>query len=260
MFGGAGGGLRPVRRPVQPQPRASDVRGGSQSVPGHRALDVGCGSGALVALSRTSSADDVAGVDPSEPFSEAARAKVPGAGSSSARRSRSPSTTTSSTRRSRSSSSTFSTIRIRRARDGARHPSGRSRAGCVWDYADGMTMLQTFWDSASALDPRAQSRGWSNEMRFSRRAGARRLSGDAGLSGVAVSPITSTPSYDDFDDLWAPFPTGVGPAGAFTASLDAESQSVCARSSSAGSAAGRPVHAARAGLVRRRPGLGKQRA
>ena len=46
--------------------------------PGQRALDVGCGSGALVAaLAEVLGAENVAGVDPSEPFVEATRAKVP---------------------------------------------------------------------------------------------------------------------------------------------------------------------------------------
>jgi hypothetical protein len=31
-------------------------------------------------------------------------------------------------------------------------------------------------------------------------------------------------SYGDFDDLWAPFPTGVGPAGAYAAALGADAQ------------------------------------
>ena len=31
--------------------------------------------------------------------------------------------------------------------------------------------------------------------------------------------------YDDFDDLWTPFLAGIGPAGAYTASLDPVGQS-----------------------------------
>jgi hypothetical protein len=46
----------------------------------------------------------------------------------------------------------------------------------------------------------------------------------AGLEDVETSPLVVEASYDDFDDLWAPVPTGVGPAGAYTASLDSESQ------------------------------------
>jgi hypothetical protein len=47
---------------------------------------------------------------------------------------------------------------------------------------------------------------------------------DAGLADVEVTPLVVEVSYDDFDDLWSPFPTGVGPAGAYAASLDGEAQ------------------------------------
>ncbi|HZB85180.1 MAG TPA: methyltransferase domain-containing protein, partial [Gaiellaceae bacterium] len=46
--------------------------------PGQRALDVGCGSGALVAaLADVLGPESVAGIDPSEPFVEATRTRVP---------------------------------------------------------------------------------------------------------------------------------------------------------------------------------------
>ena len=47
---------------------------------GQRALDVGCGSGALAELlAAVLGAENVAAIDPSEPFVEATRARVPGA-------------------------------------------------------------------------------------------------------------------------------------------------------------------------------------
>jgi hypothetical protein len=61
-------------------------------------------------------------------------------------------------------------------------------------------------------------------MRFGRPDELEALWRSAGLEDVAVSPLVVEASYDDFDDLWAPFPTGVGPAGAYTASLDADAQ------------------------------------
>ena len=66
--------------------------------PGQSALDVGCGSGALVvALAVILGEENVAGVDPSEPFVEAARAKVPARGWRSRPPSRSRSRTARST-------------------------------------------------------------------------------------------------------------------------------------------------------------------
>ena len=39
-----------------------------------------------------------------------------------------------------------------------------------------------------------------------------------------MTPLVVEASYEDFDDLWQPFTTGVGPAGAYTASLEPERQ------------------------------------
>src|SRR5688572_28862263 len=82
----------PVGRPGHTSPDAYDLhvgRYGSQLAtalieiagvqPGQRALDVGCGPGALAAaLARRLGADRVAAVDPSEPFVGACRRRAPG--------------------------------------------------------------------------------------------------------------------------------------------------------------------------------------
>jgi hypothetical protein len=88
-----------------------------------------------------------------------------------------------------------------------------------------MTMLRSFWEAAATLDPeRATPRMESHTMRFSRPEELGELWKGAGLTEAEVSPIVAKASYDDFDDLWAPFPTGVGPAGAYTAALDTGAQ------------------------------------
>jgi hypothetical protein len=92
-------------------------------------------------------------------------------------------------------------------------------AGCVWDYGGEMTMLRAFWDAAAALDA---ERATADTTRFSRPEELGALWRGAGLEDVDVTPLVVEASYDDFEDLWAPFPTGVGPAGAYAASLDTE--------------------------------------
>jgi ubiquinone/menaquinone biosynthesis C-methylase UbiE len=194
---------------------------------GQRVLDVGCGSGALVAqLAEIVGAESVSGIDPSEPFVEASRARVPGArvlvGSAE-----------SIPFADGEFDATLSQLVVNFLTDPDQGLSEMSRvthqggtvAGCVWDYGEGMTLLRAFWEAAAALDPEgATPRMESHTMRFSRPEELGRLWESAGLTEVDVSPIVVKASYDNFDDLWAPFPTGVGPAGAYAASLNNEAQ------------------------------------
>jgi ubiquinone/menaquinone biosynthesis C-methylase UbiE len=194
---------------------------------GQRVLDVGCGPGALVSkLAEIVGAESVAGLDPSEPFVQAARARVPGArilvGSAE-----------SIPFADGEFDAMLSQLVVNFLADpdqGLREMSrvtrpGGTVAGCVWDYGEGMTMLRAFWEAAAALDPeRATPLMESHTMRFSRPEELGGLWENAGLTEVEVSPIVAEAAYDDFDDLWAPFPTGVGPAGAYAAALDDEAQ------------------------------------
>ena len=190
---------------------------------GQRALDVGCGPGALVAKLAEIRAESVAGIDPSEPFVQAARARVPGArivvGSAE-----------SIPFADGEFDAALSQLVVNFLADpdqGLREMSrvtrlGGTVAGCVWDYSDGMTMLWTSGRRRPQLDPERATRLMeSHTMRFSRPEELGGLWESAGLRDVDVSPIVVDASYDDFDDLWAPFPTGVGPAGAYAAALDA---------------------------------------
>jgi SAM-dependent methyltransferase len=114
--------------------------------PGMRALDVGCGPGALTAaLAERVGPGSVAGAEPSEGFAEACRERVPGA-----------------------------EIVVAGAEE--------------LPLPDGAFEL---WLSASLRDVRSGS-------------------------------LVARASYSDFEDLWAPLPTGIGPAGAFCKSLDDE--------------------------------------
>jgi ubiquinone/menaquinone biosynthesis C-methylase UbiE len=200
---------------------AADVR------PGQEALDVGCGSGALVvALAEVLGAEKVTGVDPSEPFVAATRAKVSGArvlvGSAE-----------SLPFGDGEFDATLSQLVVNFLDDPEQGLSEMSRvtrpggvvAGCVWDYAGEMTMLRSFWDAAAALDPEgATPLMEAHTMRFARPQELGELWRDAGLAEVEVSPLVVEAAYDDFEDLWSPFPTGVGPAGAYAASLDDEAR------------------------------------
>jgi hypothetical protein len=61
-------------------------------------------------------------------------------------------------------------------------------------------------------------------MRYASRDDLEQLWLEAGLDEVRVEPLVAEAAYDDFDDLWAPFLTGVGPAGRYAASVGADAQ------------------------------------
>jgi SAM-dependent methyltransferase len=185
---------------------------------GETALDVGCGSGALLGeLARRLGAERVTGVDPSEPFLELARRAVPGATLQRAAAEQLP-----------FDDDAFDVVMsqlvvnfMTDAHQGVsemRRVGRRVVAGCVWDYADGMTMLRAFFDAALELDPDAPDE--AKTMPYASRDALHDLWAAAGLREVTTGELVVTADYADFDDYWLPFPHGPGPSGAYAASLD----------------------------------------
>ena len=97
---------------------------------------------------------------------------------------------------------------------------GGTVAACTWDYADGMTMLRTFWDAARDIDP--ESPDEARTMRFTTERELAELWERAGLTDIRTRALEVSTEYADFEDYWLPFMLGVGPGGAYAASLDAE--------------------------------------
>jgi SAM-dependent methyltransferase len=92
-------------------------------------------------------------------------------------------------------------------------------AAAVWDYAGEMTLLRRFWDAVADVDPSAVEHDEGRSMRFCTPDELGGLWSAAGLVDVAITPVVVAARYDDFDDLWRPFESGVGPSGAYAASL-----------------------------------------
>jgi SAM-dependent methyltransferase len=105
-------------------------------------------------------------------------------------------------------------------RDRAR--TGGTVAAYVWDYADGMQLMRVFWDAAVELDPAA--RGLDEAVRFPlcHQDSLRAVFHDAGVRDVLVEPIVVPTVFRDFDDYWAPFLSGQGPAPGYAMSLSPE--------------------------------------
>jgi ubiquinone/menaquinone biosynthesis C-methylase UbiE len=189
---------------------------------GGRALDVGCGPGALTAA-LAARGHAVAAIDPSEPFAEACRRRVPGADVRVGAAEMLPfpdaefDAVLSQLVLNFLTDAPAALAEMRRvARPGA------IVAACVWDYASGMTLLRAFWDAAVALDPAAAEHDEGRVMRHCSPGELEELWRSAGLEAVRTGTLAATASYDDFDDLWSPFPEGVGPSGAYCASLAPE--------------------------------------
>jgi ubiquinone/menaquinone biosynthesis C-methylase UbiE len=191
--------------------------------PGMRALDVGCGPGALTAaLAERLGEASVSAADPSEPFAEACRARLPGVEVVVASAESLPFADNAF-------DATLSQLVVNFMRDpeaGVREMARVTRSGgvvasCVWDYAGEMTLLRAFWDAAREVDPeRAAVADEGAIMRWCGEGELAELWRDAGLHAVRFGELVVSAGYTGYEDLWEPLTTGVAPSGAFCKSLD----------------------------------------
>lgn len=189
--------------------------------PGDRALDVGCGPGALTAeLVTRLGVAHVAAVDPSASFTETCAQRLPGVDVRVAAAEALPFADGDFDVALAQLVVNFMTDPLAGVREMARvtRPGGAVGAA-VWDYGGEMTLLRTFWDAAAAVDPSAGELDEGRRMQPSDAESLGRLWTDAGLTGVRTGPVVVSAAYAGFDDLWQPLETGVGPAGAHVAGL-----------------------------------------
>ena len=190
---------------------------------GQQALDVGCGPGALTAeLVKRLGATAVSAVDPSESFVEAAAARNPGVTVRRATAEGLPFEQDAFDAALAQLVVHFMTDPIAGLAEMRRVTRRHGVvAACVWDHAGGTGPLGLFWDVARELDPDVDDE--------SRLAGAREghlaeLFEAAGLRDVESTALSADLEHATFDEWWDPFTRGVGPAGAYLATLDAARQ------------------------------------
>lgn len=200
------------------EPLADAFVGLVDARPGQRALDVGCGPGAVTErLVDLLGAEAVAAVDPSPPFVEAAKVRCPGADVRQGVAEALPFDDDSVDLALAQLVVHFMFDPVKGLREMARvtRPGGVVAAS-VWDFGGGRAPLSKFWRAARDLDP--------DVVDESGLAGARaghlaELFREVGLEDVRPGEITVVSSYSGFDEWWEPYTLGVGPAGDYVAGL-----------------------------------------
>jgi SAM-dependent methyltransferase len=190
---------------------------------GQTVLDVGCGPGALTGeLVRRLGPSAVSAVDPSESFVAAMRERYPTVRVQQAAAEKLPFADQVFNAALAQLVVHFMADPVLGLREMARVTRGNGVvAASVWDHEAGQGPLGVFWEAARELDPDVK-----DESNF---AGASegdlaRLFDAAGLREIEDGDITVDVEHPTFDEWWEPFTLGVGPAGTYTASLDAEHQ------------------------------------
>lgn len=184
-------------------------------------VDVGCGPGALTSvLVQRFGPEGVAAADPSEPLVEAARQRHPGVRVELAPAEALPFADGSFAASLAQLVVHFMTDPVAGLREMARvTQAGGPVAACVWDLTGDRSPSGRFWEAARHVDP--------DVVDESRRAGAREgdlaeLLAAAGLADVEDGVLSIGVEHASFDEYWGPFALGVGPAGAYMATLDEE--------------------------------------
>ena len=186
---------------------------------GQRALDVGCGPGALTALLVDHlGAGAVAAIDPSTSFVSAVRTGFPEVDVRSAVAEHLPFADDVFDLALAQLVVHFMTDPVAGLIEMARvtRPGG-TVATCVWDHAGGGGPLSTFWEAVHDIDPDASGEA---DLAGARQGHLEELFEAAGLPGIEPATLTVRVGFATFDEWWEPFTLGVGPAGAYVAQLE----------------------------------------
>jgi SAM-dependent methyltransferase len=186
---------------------------------GDRALDVGCGPGALtVELARRVGAGLVAAVDPAPQFVEACRQRVAGADVRVGGAETLPWPDATFDVALAQLVLTFMSDAPGAVREMRRvvRPGG-TVAACMWESGGGMPMIESVWRAVALVDPAgtaARPKG-----RFHNRAEIEELFCGA-FPRCELASLEVASGYDSFDDYWTSLLGAGGNLGAYVSRLD----------------------------------------
>ena len=89
----------------------------------------------------------------------------------------------------------------------------------VWDYAGEMQLMRYFWDAAATLDPAAKVLDEGKRFPICNQLPLLQLFHDTGLRNLEARAVDVPTVFHSFDDYWAPFLGGQGPAPSYAMSL-----------------------------------------
>jgi SAM-dependent methyltransferase len=185
---------------------------------GQHALDVGCGPGALSAvLVERLGPEHVAALDPSAPFVDAARLRLPGVDIRLASAESIPFDDDAFDVSLAELVVQFMSDPIAGITEMARVTKpGGTIAACVWDHGGDTGALSPFWRVARTRDPGV---GDESELAGVREGQLAELFSAAGLRDIRSTALTVHLRFETFDEWWRPFTFGVGPPGAYVSGL-----------------------------------------
>ncbi|MEO5885341.1 MAG: class I SAM-dependent methyltransferase [Candidatus Limnocylindrales bacterium] len=196
-------------------PQMADLAG---VLPGQRVIDVGCGPGALTGeLVTRAGANAVTAVDPSRPFVEAAAERHPGVDVRLASAEALPFDDGGFDAALAQLVVHFMTDPLAGLGEMRRVTRrGGVVVACVWDHAGGLGPLGLFWRAARELDPSVND---ESDLAGAREGHLAALFAAAHLRDIQERTLVADLEHPTFAAWWEPFTRGVGPAGAYVATL-----------------------------------------